>query len=379
MFASPLQIHGPYVVRCSSSDILSDVVTEMSIDFSMIQKACDLLNEGELVALPTETVYGLGADATSLSALHKLYALKGRPQKHPVIVHLHSLEQVNDWAVNLPASFFVLAERFWPGPLTMIVQKAPAVHDAVTGGQNTVGLRMPSHPVAIALLKEFNRGIAAPSANKFGRISPTTALAVKEEFGSALKMVLDGGPCDVGIESTIADLSNSQTNQTPDLSDSQIENFKPKILRPGMILAEDIYAALSVNHMVAADSFQKHSEILQPGYSSSESPRVPGALPSHYAPRTRMDLVPSSRFEQAIQTALCDQSVAVLTFSQRKVEGLHAADLIVVDRDPETYARSIYNNLRKLDSLNKDLLLVEEPPQTSEWSGIYDRLLRASS
>jgi L-threonylcarbamoyladenylate synthase len=376
MSESPLQIHGPYVARCSSSNSLSDVVTEMSIDFSLIKKACDLLNDGELVALPTETVYGLGADATSLSALHKLYALKGRPQKHPVIVHLHSLEQVNEWAVNLPANFFVLAERFWPGPLTMIVQKAPAVHEAVTGGQNTVGLRMPSHPLAIALLKEFNRGIAAPSANKFGRISPTTARAVKEEFGSALKMVLDGGPCDVGIESTIVDLSSSQPNG---LANSQIEGFKPKILRPGMILAEDIYAALSGQPIASVPSLQEHLEVSQAGHLSSESPRVPGALPSHYAPRTRMDLVPSSLFQQALQRALCDQSVAVLTFSQWKVEGLHVDDLIVVDKDPETYARSIYNNLRKLDSLNKDLLLVEEPPQTSEWSGIYDRLLRASS
>jgi L-threonylcarbamoyladenylate synthase len=324
----------------------------MSSSPSEIKTAAQLLKAGDLVALPTETVYGLGADATSLAALQKLYRLKGRPQYHPVIVHLYSLEQVNDWAIDLPDSFFILAEKFWPGPLTMIVKRASGVLDAVTGGQDTVGLRMPSHPVAIALLKEFGRGLAAPSANKFGRISPTTALAVKEEFGAELKMVLDGGSCDVGIESTIVNLSDS--------------NSPPKILRPGMILADDLFRAL-----------QKQPE--DDLADDVDAPRVPGALPSHYAPVTKTDLVPSHLLHKTIEQYADRKSLAVISFSPLSLEGLNASNLIVAEQEPYAYARSLYANLRALDRLKQSLIIVEEPPQTPEWSGIRDRLLRASS
>lgn len=311
------------------------------------------------MALPTETVYGLGADATNLEALQKLYRLKGRPQSHPVIVHLHSLEQVKDWAIELSDSFYILAEKFWPGPLTMIVKRASGVLDAVTGGQDTVGLRMPSHPVAIDLLKEFGGGLAAPSANKFGRISPTTALAVKEEFGSELKMVLDGGACDVGIESTIVDLSGS--------------HLEPRILRPGMILPHDLFVALRKRGENTAEIHVKESA------SDVETPRVPGALPSHYAPVTRTDLVPSHLLHKTIEQYADRKSLAVISFSALSVEGLNASNLIVAEQDPSAYARALYANLRILDSLKQSLIIVEEPPQTPEWSGIRDRLLRASS
>jgi L-threonylcarbamoyladenylate synthase len=332
----------------------------MSASSSEIKTAAQLLKEGELVALPTETVYGLGADATNLEALRKLYRVKGRPQSHPVIVHLHSLEQIKDWAIELPDSFFILAEKFWPGPLTMIVRRAQGVLDAVTGGQDTVGLRMPSHPVAIALLKEFGRGLAAPSANKFGRISPTTALAVKEEFGSELKMVLDGGACEVGIESTIVDLSHS--------------SFQPRILRPGMILPDDLFMALQKEHEDKTDVGGEDESA-----AASEAPRVPGALPSHYAPVTRTDLVPSHLLRKTIEQYADRKSLAVISFSPLSVEGLIASNLIVAEQEPFAYARSLYANLRALDRLKQSLIIVEEPPQTPEWSGIRDRLLRASS
>jgi L-threonylcarbamoyladenylate synthase len=331
----------------------------MSSSPSEIKIAAQLLKEGELVALPTETVYGLGADATNAEALHKLYRLKGRPQSHPVIVHLHSLEQVIDWAIELPDSFFILAEKFWPGPLTMIVKRASGVLEEVTGGQDTVGLRMPSHPIAIALLKEFGRGLAAPSANKFGRISPTTAYAVKEEFGSELKMVLDGGACDVGIESTIVDLSDPL--------------FKPRILRPGMILPDDLFIAVQKRPEDKKDAGKKESA------TESVSPRVPGALPSHYAPATRTDLVPSHLLQKTIEQYADRKSLAVISFSPLSIEGLNASNLIVAEQEPFAYARSLYANLRALDRLKQSLIIVEEPPQTSEWSGIRDRLLRASS
>ena len=245
-------------------------------------------------------------------------------------------------------------KSFGPGPLTIIVKRASGVLDEVTGGQDTVGLRMPSHPVAIALLKEFGQGLAAPSANKFGRISPTTAAAVQEEFGSELKMVLDGGACDVGIESTIVDLSDASGH--------------PRILRPGMIIAEDLFAALQEQ--------QTGDELIS---TAGEAPRVPGALPSHYAPTTRTDLVPSEFLKSTIEKHADKKSLAVISFAPLSIDGLNPSNLIVVEQEPASYARSLYANLRALDRLKQSLIIVEEPPQTPEWSGIRDRLLRASS
>ncbi|HEX9452146.1 MAG TPA: L-threonylcarbamoyladenylate synthase, partial [Burkholderiales bacterium] len=217
-----------------------------------IEKAAAILRAGGLVAFPTETVYGLGADASNPTAVRKIFAAKGRPADHPVIVHVAGTSDLKHWAAEVPRSAWLLAEKFWPGPLTMVLKRAAHVSDLITGGQDTVGLRVPSHPVAQQLLKAFGGGIAAPSANRFGRLSPTTAQHVREELADAVNLVLDGGPSDVGIESTIVDL----TRETP------------AVLRPGRISEQQIADAL----------------LVQLGGTAAGRPRVSGSLESHYAP-----------------------------------------------------------------------------------------------
>ncbi len=337
----------------------------MQIDDALIKKAAALLRQGELVAFPTETVYGLGADATSMQALAKLYAAKGRPVSHPVIVHLHALEQVKDWAVDVPDHFWILAEAFWPGPLTMIVRRSLKAVDQVTGGQLAVGLRMPGHPLALALLKEFGEGVAAPSANKFGHVSPTVAKDVEEEFAGEVSLVLDGGACRVGIESTIVDLSGGIL----------------KILRPGMIMESQIVQALR------AAGAKLQQDLLTEGLAPSSETgqqllRVPGALPKHYAPRTPMALVPSSLLAEKIAEIAESgnlHSIVVIAFATSGANNVLPGDWIVAESDPSLYAQRIYANLRAIDRLQKDLIVVEEPPDTPEWTGIRDRLRRASS
>jgi L-threonylcarbamoyladenylate synthase len=321
----------------------------------LIRKAAQFLDRGSLVSFPTETVYGLGADATNSSALTKLYAAKGRPEWHPVIVHLHSLSQIENWATKVPDSFFVLASEFWPGPLTMIVRRGKHVLDQVTGGQSTIGLRIPNHPIALDLLREFGRGIAAPSANKFGRISPTRAEDVLEEFGFDVALVLDGGPCEVGIESTIVDL----TSETP------------RILRPGMILERDINAALC--KLASPENVTCKSKT---GEQDPKTVLASGMLPVHYAPVTPLHMVSSDMLIDRIRQLGAEDSIAVIAFQSSHAE--HSNNWIVVEKDPELYARSIYANLRRLDHARKILIIVEEPPATEDWSGVRDRLMRAS-
>ena len=315
----------------------------------LIREAVELLRRGQLVSFPTETVYGLGADARSKDAIKRLYMAKGRPSSHPVIVHLHSLDAVSDWAVNIPDTFYKLAEAFWPGPLTMVLKRDPSVLDEVTGGQNTVAIRMPDHPLALALLKEFGGGLVAPSANKFGRLSPTSAQHVRDEFSSEVALVLDGGACDVGIESTIVDLSNET----------------PRILRPGMLSAAEISEVIGT---VAVGSVSQNSNV-----------RVPGSLKSHYSPTTPMHLVASHTFFAFIQDKLREaQSVAVISF-EPPVEGFTKDKWKTMSRDPYQFAREIYGCLRELDRSDTQLIVVESPPTADLiWSGIQDRLTRAA-
>ena len=314
----------------------------MNIDAALITKAAATLKSGGLVAFPTETVYGLGADASNPAALARLFAAKGRPADHPVIVHLAGAEQMLGWAIEIPDIAWTLAQRFWPGPLTLIVKRASHVIDAVTGGQDTVGLRVPSHPMAQALLEAFGGGIAAPSANRFGHISPTTAQHVRDEFGDAVELVLDGGPCEVGIESTIIDCSRNAS----------------RILRPGRITAEMVAAAAGG---------------AAPGQPEGATPRVSGALDSHYAPRTPMRLLTHAGIEKLVAKA----GVRVVVHSGARPSGS------VIRHWPAPaaaieYARSLYATLRAMDAAGADLLLVELPPQTQEWAGINDRLRRAA-
>jgi L-threonylcarbamoyladenylate synthase len=311
-----------------------------------IAKAVDILRAGGLVAFPTETVYGLGADARNPEAVGKIFAAKGRPQHHPVIVHLAEAAQLEAWAVDIPDGARRLAERFWPGPLTLILRRGPGVPDAVTGGQDTVGLRVPAHPVAQALLQAFGGGIAAPSANRFGRLSPTTAQHVEAELDGAVDLILDGGACPVGIESTIVDCAGE----------------RPTLLRPGHIGREVLEEALGVR-----------VEAPGPG-----APRAPGRLPAHYAPTTPLALVDASALVGLPARTAASERVAVLARTEAPPDALHLV-WIKAPEDPAGFARELYAHLRQLDRAGCSVILVEKPPPTPEWDAVLDRLTRAAA
>lgn len=306
-----------------------------------IVRAAALLRAGEVVAFPTETVYGLGADARNPSAVRRIYELKGRPPGHPLIVHLASDRQLDAWARDVPPAARRLAERFWPGPLTLVLPRADGVPDAVTGGQESVGLRVPSHPVARALLTEFGDGIAAPSANRYGHVSPTRAAHVREEFGDSLPLVLDGGDCEVGLESTIVACLDGE----------------PQLLRPGRIGLGEIEAVVGRVRRAA----------------QGEGPRAPGTTRSHYAPATPVRLV-STRELAGVR----DADVAVLARSAAPAAfgGVHWID---AGDAPARYGHELYANLRRLDRSGARAILVEAPPADEAWEAIRDRLQRAAS
>jgi L-threonylcarbamoyladenylate synthase len=321
------------------------------IDAAAIEAAARALAAGQLVAFPTETVYGLGADAENPAAVAAIYAAKGRPQDHPVIVHLAPEAEIAHWACEIPPEAHALAGAFWPGPLTMILKRAPNIPDAVSGGQDTVGLRCPSHPVAIALLRAFKGGqggVAAPSANKFGHVSPTTAQHVRDEFGAdgSVALVLDGGASQVGIESTIVDLSRLATHG-------------PVLLRPGHVSAEAIAAV--IDQMPAAPD--------------AAAPRASGTLESHYAPHTPVAMQ---------DTATLAQTLARMLDAGRKVALIHYSDLPPAQAaqrlpaTPEGFAHALYAALRAMDGKGADVILVEAPPQEGAWLGVNDRLRRAA-
>jgi L-threonylcarbamoyladenylate synthase len=313
-----------------------------------VGRAAALLRQGELVAFPTETVYGLGADAANPAAVAKIFVAKDRPADHPLIVHLPGDGHLDKWAREIPDVAFELAEAFWPGPLTLILKRGPNVWDVVTGGQDTVGLRVPGHPMALELLREFNGGIAAPSANRFGRISPTTAQHVHDELGDAVSMVLDGGPCRVGIESTILDLSGAQ----------------PTILRPGVIGREAIAQVLGAMPAQGA---------------GATAPRVSGSLAAHYAPRTPVALMPGDGLLIALRNALAaGEKIAVLSCLGAPLEH----ERVVWRRAPTDsagFAHDLYLNLRELDALGCARIIIQRPPQTAAWRAIMDRLERAAA
>ena len=322
-----------------------------------IHQAVELLRAGELVAFPTETVYGLGADADNPGALAKIFKAKGRPADHPLIVHIPDVTHMAQWAWEVPDAARRLTAAFWPGPLTLILKRQPRVDDLVTGGQNTIGLRVPDHPLALQLLLQFNGGIAAPSANRFGRISPTTADHVRDELGDRVALVLDGGPCAIGIESTIVDLSRGT----------------PVILRPGIISAEQIEHVLS-SPLSGGGCREAAGE--GPTSRNQPTPRVSGSLDAHYAPITPLRLVPSDEMPNQLQQALsAGHRVAVLSVQPIAIEGIHwyqAAD------NASQYAHDLYANLRMLDHAGVDLIMVESPPTSSEWLAVNDRLSRAA-
>ena len=327
-----------------------------------LAEAVRLLQAGELVAFPTETVYGLGADAANPEAVARIFAAKGRPADHPLIVHLPGAAHLERWARDIPALAWELAEAFWPGPLTLILKRAPAVPYAVTGGQETVGVRVPAHPVALELLRAYAQagggrdglcGIAAPSANRFGRISPTDAAHVHEELGDAVALVLDGGPCTVGIESTIIDLSRD-------------DGFPPRLLRPGHITPEQIENVIGLRPELP--------EARQEG----SAPRVSGSLDAHYAPLTPMRIVASGQLPDTLRRLTeSGKCFGLLAYTRQPARvPLHA--LRQLPDEPEGYARGLYAALRELDQAGNDLIVVEAIPGDPGWAAVADRLRRAA-
>lgn len=315
-----------------------------AIDPQAIDLAVAALRRGEAIGLPTETVYGLAADAGNAAAVRKIFALKGRPADHPLIVHIAGAEALSDWAREVPDSARQLAAAFWPGPLTMILKKRAEVPAVVTGGQDTVGLRCPAHPVALAVLNAFTGGLAAPSANRFGHISPTTAQHVRDEFGATVPVVLDGGDCAIGIESTIVDLSGA----------------RPRLLRPGMVSREQIEAVIgAIDSGVAADS-----------------PRASGMLEKHYSPRTAAMLLDRrAALAAAREQGALGKQVLLLAIDTLPEH----ADGVALPSDPAAYAHALYAALRDLDARHAHLLLIERPPEGSEWLALHDRLRRAAA
>jgi L-threonylcarbamoyladenylate synthase len=319
-------------------------------DRAAIGRAADALAAGELVAFPTETVYGLGARADTDAAVAAIFALKGRPADHPLIVHVADPADAQGFASCWPDVARRLTEALWPGPLTVIVPRAAGMAAAAAGGQDTIGLRCPSHPVARALLAAARErgvpGVAAPSANRFGRISPTRASHVVDEFGDGL-LVLDGGDCQVGIESSIVDCSGA----------------RPVLLRPGQLGRERLEAVAGVSL----------------GEPDEHSPRASGTLEAHYAPRAKLRLMPAAMLNTALQMlggsalklAVYSRSVRLPPGSPLRYRGM--------PDDPDRAAHELFATLRELDAEGLDLIWVEEPPPLPAWDGVRDRLRRAAA
>lgn len=316
---------------------------------SNIQKAVALLRTGDTVAFPTETVYGLGADASNPKAIQKIFEIKGRPSNHPLIVHISDVEKIKTWAENIPDQAWLLAKKYWPGPLTLILPRKSNVPLEVTGGQNTVGLRVPDHPIALALLNAFGGGVAAPSANRFGCISPTTAQHVKEGLGDAVGMLLDGGPCRIGLESTIVSFINGEIC----------------LLRPGGLSLEEIEDTL-------------HQKVLRP--SATHKVRAPGMLASHYSPKTPLAILPLNELEsRANELTAKGFTVAILQLGDaQKSISTSGVTTICLPAIAFEYGHQLYATLHKLDHENFDYLLAEALPSTKEWLAVNDRISRAA-
>jgi len=317
-----------------------------------LEQAIAELKKGEVVAIPTETVYGLAADATNDAALKKIFTTKQRPADHPLIVHISDISQVNDWVTDFPAVAARLANAFWPGALTLVLPAKPHVSRVVRGDEPTVALRVPNHPLALALLKQSGLSVAAPSANLFTQLSPTTAAHVEAGLGNSIP-VLDGGACNVGIESTIVSV-------TPD--------GQWQLLRPGMISEADIAKVAGVPQRAKATSVE-HKEI-------QVTPKVPGQHALHYSPRTPLSLYQDRQTLLAACNALqnTNKSCAALLIG---AGGTPDCKVITLPGQPEKVAEQLYSALHTLDAMKVDRLLVELPPVTAEWMAVLDRLTRA--
>jgi L-threonylcarbamoyladenylate synthase len=313
---------------------------------ALIAEAAEILRRGGLVAFPTETVYGLGADAANAAAVRKIFQIKGRPATNPLICHVADASVARRYAGTWPDSAEMLAKGFWPGPLTLVLPKTHAIVPEVTAGLDTVGLRAPDHPLALELLRKFDGPIAAPSANRSSRVSPTTARHVRDDLGNDVDLILDGGPCRVGIESTVLDLSGD----------------RPTILRPGGVARESIEAVIGT---VGWASPTPH-----------EPARSPGQQEIHYAPQT-----PAYRFETSQRGLIQPQSkgrdngiMAVGTIDYVKKWG----PIVAMPRLAEIYAQNFYAVLRELDAMSLAAIYIEVPPDQPAWAAVRDRIARAT-
>ena len=311
-----------------------------------IEAAVDALRDGDLVAFPTETVYGLGANASNPAAVRKVFELKDRPASHPVIVHLDQAKYLKRWVRELSPDAEKLAAAFWPGPLTLVLPRAEAVHDEVTGGQDTVAIRIPSHPMARQLLDAFGGGIAAPSANRYGRLSATRAEHVQDEFGDAVKVILDGGECQLGLESTIVSCLDGEV----------------RLLRPGSITLGQLRGVVG--------------EVLIGG--DKAAPRVPGSNASHYAPSTPLTIVPGGELD-ALAGSLSEGGQRIAVLAQRlPLKTYETVTWVNAGKRAESFGHDLYANLRTLDKAGCARILVQEVPGDERWDAIRDRLARAA-
>ena len=319
-------------------------------DDSVLQ-AVKLLREGECVALPTETVYGLAADASDINAVDKIFKAKGRPKNHPLIVHIPNISHLQQWAKAIPKNAYLLAEHFWPGPLTLLLNKADNVPDTVTGGLDTIALRVPSHPLFLAVLMQLNKGLAAPSANRYKQLSPTIAEQVMQGLNGRIAAVLDGGPCEHGLESTIVDLVSP----------------KRRILRAGPITQQQIQTVLGEN----VETPKSHKEI------------VPGNVKAHYQPNTPLRIATTEQFSLDIDT-LNQQNCHFIAYSPLLIEKLKSAKLppsrwSQLENDAAQFGSQLYVTLFQVDNMKAQQIIIEQPPQDSVWDAVNDRLSRAAS
>lgn len=313
-----------------------------------VRQAALELAAGRLVVFPTETVYGLGGDAASARAVQAIYTLKGRPADHPLIVHVADLDEARKWGA-FPDGALQLAHAFWPGPLTLIVQRQPHAAAWAGGGQTTIGLRVPAHPLAQALLRAFGEyggsGVAAPSANRFGRVSPTRAEHVRDDLGDEMPFLLDGGPCEVGVESTIIDYSRG----------------RPVLLRPGGVSAPELERVLHAAALAA----------------DAQAPRASGTLAAHYAPRTPMELLSADQIHARAPALAADgMTLAVWSRADPRVAGI---TWLPMSTEARLVEHDLYDTLRKLDAKPHQRLLVEAPPSSPQWDAVADRLRRAAT
>ena len=311
---------------------------QFCVSDAQVAHAAELIRQGKLVAFPTETVYGLGANALDPAAVERIYAAKGRPHTSPIIIHVSDLAMAKQIAAEWPGTAQRLAKRFWPGPLTLVLPKTSVVPDLVTAGLPTAGLRMPAHPIALTLVRAAGVAVAAPSANRFTEVSPTTAEHVRQSLGGRVDYILDGGPCEVGIESTVLSLADGA----------------PRLLRPGGVSRQQIED--EIGPVASAEQVE-----------GDEAHAAPGMHPRHYSPRTRLYLIENGEVPRYGRGA----------YLQRGIPPRAASEVVVMPSDSAGYATQLYTVLRAVDAQGYEWIAVDRPPDLPEWEAILDRLRRA--